>query len=149
MNTFKQFLTESKIMLDVWHVSRAPFEIPFDEEKQGIENDEGYSGKGFYFADESYFEKGFRGWYKRKFRLRLNKVFNLDQEDVFSGYDGPNYVRFRDEKTLELLKEGYEGTIRTLNGKLDEICVLSYKAKGFDGNKYISTIEGEDWELIE
>ena len=58
------------------------------------------------------------------------------------------FAQYRDEQTLELLKKGYDGAYRTLNGKLDEVCVFSYKKARFDGNKKIETIKGQDWQKI-
>lgn len=152
MKSFKQFYTEKKnaqkMYIDVWHGTKKPFKLPFKESKQGSVNDEGFSGKGFYFfGNESDTELAVRDGYKRKFRIKLDNAYNLDKDDPFSE-DTDDYIKLRDDETLRLLESGYDGSYRTLNNRLDEICVFSYKSKRFDGNNKIKTIKGYDWEKI-
>jgi hypothetical protein len=149
MKSFKELTENKKLFIDVWHGSRSQFEPPFKENLQGSENDEGFSGRGFYFfGQEKDVKYAVPNGYKRKFRIKLKKAYNLDKDDVFSKDTDLPFAQYRDEQTLELLKKGYDGAYRTLNGKLDEVCVFSYKKARFDGNKKIETIKGQDWQKI-
>jgi hypothetical protein len=148
MLSFANFILEKKLYIDVWHGSKTPFNPPFDESKIATTNDEGYSGRGFYFfGNEEDVQYAVPKGYKRKFRLLLDNAFNLDKNDIFSADRDESipFWKYRDEETLKLLKLRYDGAYRTLNGKLDEICVFSYKKRGYDGNRKIQTIDGQDW----
>lgn len=138
-----------KLFIEGWHGTRKPFEPPFKETLQGSENDEGFSGKGFYFfGNEDDVQFAVPKGYKRKFQIQLKNAYNLDKDDVFSKDTDLPFGQYRDEETLRLLKEGYDGAYRTMNGKLEELCVFSFKKEKFDGNKKIKTIKGEDWQKI-
>ena len=78
----------------------------------------------------------------------MKNAYNLDKDDIFSKDTKIPFGKYRDQETLRLLKEGYDGSYRTLNGKIEEVCVFSFKKKGFDGNKKIKSIDGEEWEKI-
>jgi len=150
MRSFKIFFNESnskRINIIAWHASKKPFDLPFLESKIGSQNDEGFSGRGFYFfGNEKDTEFAVRNGFKRSFQINLNNAFNLDKNDIFSKDTDKPFKQYRDEETLRLLNEGYDGSFRTLNGRLDEICVFSFKSKGFDGNGKIKS-EG-DWIKI-
>ena len=157
MQSFKEYLTEvkgKKLFIDVWHGTKKPFDLPFKETlqgKKGVGNDEGFAGKGFYFyAQEKYVKDAVseREGVKRKFKIELKSAYPLDEDDVFSKDTDLPYVKYRDQETLRLLQEGYDGSYRTIGGKIEEVCVFSYKKKGFDGNKKIKLIKGEEWEKI-
>lgn len=156
MQSFKEYLTEvkgKKLFIDVWHGTKKPFDLPFKETlqgKKGFGNDEGFAGKGFYFyAQEKYVKYAApAGGVKRKFKIELKNAYPLDEDDVFSKDTDLPYVKYRDQETLRLLREGYDGSYRTIGGKIEEVCVFSFKKKGFDGNKKIKTIKGEEWEKI-
>ena len=52
MQSFSEYLVEAKgkrLFIEGWHGTRKPFKPPFKETLQGSENDDGFSGKGFYF----------------------------------------------------------------------------------------------------
>ena len=154
MQSFKKYLNEvkgKKLFIDVWHASTKTFDLPFKEKLQGSQNDDGFAGKGFYFFGEEKYVKDAvpRGQgFKRKFQIRLKNAYPLDKDDIFSKDTNLPFVKYRDQETLRLLEEGYDGAYRTLNGKIEEVCVFSFKKKGFDGNKKIKTIKGEEWEKI-
>jgi len=154
MKNFKQFFkenTEKDFLYDVevYHSSNIKFESPFAEDKIGTANDEGYSGRGFYFfpnKEDAKFAAP-KGWV-RPFKIYLKNPINLDDNDLFSEEppEGMTYNEYRDQITLKMLKEGYDGSYRTMNGRIEEICVFSFKAKGFDGNKLI--VPNGEWEKV-
>ena len=142
MKSLRTFVIEAKaskkINIDAWHATKKPFEPPFKESKIGSQNDEGFSGRGFYFfGQEKDTKLAVRDGYKRQFHIELKKAYDLDKDDIFSKDIDKPYSQYRDEETLRLLEEGYDGTFRTLNGRLDEVCVFSFKDKGYDGNRKI------------
>lgn len=145
MKLFKEYLLEQKLSMNLWHGSKKKFLGKFDESKIGLGNDEGFSGRGFYFfanVDDVKFAIGPGGGFMREFLVTLNKPLNLDKNDIFSENPpkGMTYSEFRDLETLKLLKAGYDGAYRTLNSKLEEICVFSYKEYGYDGNRKIKPV---------
>ena len=152
MQSFKDYLIEvkgKKLFINVWHGTRKPFDLPFKETLQGSENDEGFSGKGFYFyAQEKYVKDAVPNGVKREFKIQLKNAYPLDKDDIFSKDTNLPFGKYRDQETLRLLQEGYDGAYRSISGKIEEVCVFSFKKKGFDGNKKIKTIKGEEWEKI-
>jgi len=147
MKPFSIFITETKadksrrLQITAWHASKKPFDMPFLESKIGSQNDEGFSGRGFYFfGSEKDTEFAVKNGYKRQFMINLKNALLLDTYDPFSMDIIKPYNMYRDEETLKLLKDGYDGAYRTLNGRVDEICVFSFKSKGFDGNNKIEPI---------
>lgn len=133
----------------MYHVSRTPFKGKFDESKIGSANDPGYSGRGFYFlADPKEARNVASSGYIKAFSIQIKDVYNLNKNDPFSEDTELPEDQYRDEVTLSLLKQGYDGSIRYLNNRIDEVCVFSFLSKGYDGNKYIKEIPGEDWQKI-
>ena len=140
LKKIKRILSENRNIREGWHGSKVPFEGLFDENLIGGENDDGFSGRGFYFfpsLEDTRF--AVPNGYARKFILSLKRLYNLDRNDIFSEDPprGMSYSDYRNEETLELLKKGYDGAYRTMNNRIEEICVFSYKSKGFDGNNKI------------
>jgi hypothetical protein len=136
--------------LVVYHASRVAFKGKFDEKKIGTGNDPGYSGRGFYFfANKTDGKFAAPNGYIKPFEIDLDKVYHLtSRDDPFSEDTDMSEDEQRDTVTLQLLKQGYKGSIRYLNGKIEEICVFSYKSKGYDGNRNIRELPGRDWEKI-
>lgn len=147
MKSFSEFFEETHYHDTVWHGTRTPFIGKFDENKIGTSNDVGYSGRGFYFFPSKEDVKVSIGHgYMKPFILNLSNPFNLNDDDIFSNEpDDIPYTQYRDEQTLRLLRDGYDGSIRMLNGRIDEICVFSYEQYGFDGNSKISQLPDSKW----
>jgi hypothetical protein len=134
----------------LYHATKKPFSLPFDENKIGLGNDLGYSGRGFYFfnsIDEAKYAAP--NGYVREFEVKINNIYTLtNTNDPFSIETDESEESLRDQVTLKLLKNGYDGTVRYLNGKIDEICVLSFNQYNFDGNKHIKEIPNSKWKKI-
>ena len=161
MKSFKEFVTEAaslpkkgkKLKMSVWHGTRETKFKKFDEKFLATENDEGFAGRGFYvFGAERYVASAVPDGYKKEFALNLSNAVELknDASDPFSNYDGPadKFAEFRDQVTLDWLEAGFDGSYRKIQGNIEEICIFSYKSKGYDGNKKIKEIKGEDWEPL-
>lgn len=147
---FKHFLFELSIKNTiVYHSTRKPFKGNFKESKMGSGNDVGYSGRGFYFFDnkkDAVFAAP--NGYVKPFEVSLRKVYNLtSKDDPFSIDTYLTDEEHRDQTTLQLLKDGYDGSIRYLNGRIEEICVFSYISEGYDGNNNIIETN-QEWEKI-
>jgi len=138
-----------KIKTVVYHGTRQKFPGKFDERKIGSGNDVGYSGRGFYFfpnIEDAKFAAP-RGFVK-PFEINLSNAYHLtSRDDPFSEDTDLSEEDMRDTTTLELLWQGYDGSIRYLNGKVEEICVFSYLKEGYDGNRKIKET-GQDWIKI-
>lgn len=138
-----------RIKTVVYHGTRRPFAGKFDEKKIGTGNDVGYSGRGFYFfpnIEDAKFAAP--GGVVKPFEINLTKAYHLtNRDDPFSEDTDLSDEEMRDQTTLNLLKQGYDGSIRYLNGKIEEICVFSYSRHGFDGNKKIKETD-QDWIKI-
>jgi len=149
-DTSHSLLIESLLSnIKVWHASKQKFDSDFSENRIGTGNDDGYAGRGFYFfADERDAQFAVPVGFKRQYILSVKRAFNLDKDDIFSEDPpkGMSYSEYRDQETLKLLKLGYQATYRSLNGKIEEICVLSFKKHGFDGNKLIKPLG--KWQSI-
>lgn len=143
MKKFKEYLYELKLKnTTAYHATKHPFKGDFSEKKIGDGNDDGYSGRGFYFFvnKRDVVDAALSG-YMKEFNLNLSKVYNLKSgDDPFSEDSLLSDKEHRDQTTLRLLEEGYHGSVRYTNGRIEEICVFSYKSKGYDGNKFIKQI---------
>ena len=134
----------------VYHATRKPFEGSFDEGKIGTGNDVGYSGRGFYFFPSMEDAKfAAPGGYVKPFEINLKKAYHLTgRDDPFSAeYPSLTDEEVRDNITELLLGQGFDGSVRYLNGKIEEVCVFSYRKKGFDGNKKIRQTE-KGWSKV-
>jgi hypothetical protein len=153
IKSFKQFNEASGKSLKVvgYHGTKRKFKPPFSENAIGSANDEGFSGRGFYFFPnaEDVADAVSNGYYA-SFEISLKNAIHLkDGKNPYDSYDGPDkeYFKFSSEQTLEYLNNGIDGAYRMLNGKIEEIVVFSYKSKGFDGNKKILT-KNPAWKSI-
>ena len=141
---FKEWFGDSKVVdsdgnpLVVYHGTKGDFK-EFDNKKIGTLNDDGISGKGFYFTPiyniaKNYSEDG----NVLSVYLNIKKPFLKDQNsNEWKNNHKKYFMNKMPEETTNLLKkDGYDGVFEVRRGQIKEINVFnSNQIKSATGNK--------------